>query len=169
MSCLSNLKFTMFATIQRNHQSNVIDSNTGEYQEIYDELTGEVRSVWVAADLIIDNDDSTTLQIPCLVTANYNVSTENGVAYNGTRVLDNETLTMNFPTRYHLYTTDQVVSINNRLGELIYEDDQSPFTENDNNQTPKQRPAKYNITGVVPVLDPFGNVTERQANLKKAN
>jgi len=170
MTCLSSIKFNLIATITRNYRENVSDDDGGGgFQDIYDELTGEVRQVWVATDLI-PNDavDAITSEVPCFVSPSYTVSQANDVKYNqgGARVIDTERLVMKVPARYHLFNTDRVTAIKDRTGVLVFEDDQTPKTVN-GVSVPK--PAIYNITGVTPVMDPFGRVIERQVQLEKAN
>jgi hypothetical protein len=174
MTCLSSIKFNLIATVVRNYQDNIYDDeNPGGFQEVYDELTGEVRQVWVAADLIPnDGSDQVITQIPCAVYPLYTVSQANDVKYEngGSRVIDTERLVMKVPSKYHLFTTDRVMSITDRSGMLIFEDDQNPKrTENLMTGVTVGVPTIYNITGVMPVMDPFGRVIERQVQLEKSN
>lgn len=167
MTCISNVKFSMVATVVRDYKKNVYKESGQGYDElIYDVLTGEKKKVWVATDLIDDNIsvNKVTTEVPCLVLANYTVTQDNDLKYSRTRILDTERLTMKTPSRYHLFTTDRVVAIRNSMGELLYEDDQVPTDNFDSG-----RPAEYNIVGVLPIFDPFGRVVERQVALEKAN
>jgi hypothetical protein len=169
MTCLSSIKFSMLATIERNYKdSNVNTENAGSFQSYYDDVTGEVKDVWVATDMIPDDKKTQlTVEIPCLVSPSYTVSQANDINYKGTQVIDTERLVMKIPSRYHVYTTDRVTAIRTRMGELIYEDDQTP--KRSNGFRDEATAAIYNIVGVLPVTDPFGKVIERQVRLEKFN
>jgi hypothetical protein len=162
MTCLSTIKFSMVATVVRNYKNNVVDPVTlGYNREVYDELTGESKTVWVATDLIPeDGVDHKSMEVPCLVSPNYTVSQDNDIKYQRTKVLDTERLTMKCPSRYRLFTTDRIIAIRNRTNELIFADDQIPDPIT---------PAIYNVVGVLPVVDPFGRTMEYQVALEKAN
>lgn len=172
MTCLSNVKFNMVATIGRNYKKDVQPG--GSFQSVYDPVTGLETSVWVQTDLIPDDGNpSVTMSVPCLVIPAYTVSQANDLQYKPDRIVDTERLLMKVPAKYHIYTTDRVLSIMSRTGDLIYEDDQVP---NDGAQYQPggkfkimSRPAVYNVVGVLPVADPFGRVIERQIELNKAN
>jgi hypothetical protein len=163
MSCLSSIKYSMIATINRNYNENVNDDETSSdtnYETVYDPVTGYERIVNVASDFLPGNQTSgPNEQIPCLVSANINIQTNNQTNY-GAKVWDTETLTMKVPARYRLYTTDRVTEIISRTGELLYVDDQVP------NAT---RPAVYNVVGSTPINDPFGRTVEHHVLLKKVN
>lgn len=159
--CITSVKFTMEATILRRASMNQQkESQAGYFKSFQDPDTGEIRQVWVAADIdpVLSGEEET---IPCLVKANYTVANDNTLNYRGARLIDHEVVDMYFPSRYQIYTSDRVTNITQN-GVLIYEDDRGQ-----RHQAPK--PTVYEVIGVSPITDPFGRAVEKIAQLRKVN
>lgn len=165
MRCITSARFNMTATIlyQGDYTPAPVD-NTEEGHWVegkQDPLTGEINRVWVPAD-----GDSVTpgvqeVRVKCIV---------RGIPDGGIRVAGTtERITpdgvwesadyakMQLPPNVKISKRDRVTNITNRRGEYPWKEE-----EFDN------RPTVFEVLGVGPIFDPFGNHIESSVLLQRA-
>lgn len=171
MRCLSSAKFTMMADILRQGSQgvlglpSVIDPTTGgSYVEQQDPLTHEIVRKWVPAINVPDNintpnvNESTLGSIPCEVKS----IIEGGIRVAGSterwgELYENvDYVRMRFSPKYFISKRDRITNIRNKKG-VIWVDEETGL-----------RPTEFEVLGVQPVTDAFGNHVENVAMLQKA-
>jgi hypothetical protein len=151
----------MKATILSQAPTGTPDQTTGHYESKQDPDTGDIIRVWVPA-----TDDPATgpvepSEIDCMVrgiiTDGINVAgtTERFTPQGVYESVD--FVKMNFAPHVVLTKRDRITNVRNQKGEIVWKEEES-----DNNAT------VFDVLGVTPVLDPFGNHVENLAFLKRA-
>lgn len=175
MRCISGARMNMKADILRQGASITItdpsDSNAGEYVTDQDPLTHEIVRVWRPIPIVLDDpgtpdvDEATYLTVPCEARG---IITHGATGLGNTESFDEvyaetEMVRMKFPAHIVLTRRDRVTNIRNQKGQIVWKDE-----ETNPSATNGWRATVFDIQGVTPILDPFGNHVENMAMLRKA-
>lgn len=170
MLCLTSARFNLTAQRIVQGEDERVDTETlnqsGSYQYQQDPDSGAFIRRWVV-DQDIDpvtegNQGAQGLIIPCIARG----IVDGGIRVTGTTerftpggLYENvDFVRMSFPSNYLLTKRDKITNIRNkRTGEIIWREE-----EYDNSAT------VFDVLGVTPILDPFGNYIENQALLQRA-
>lgn len=168
VQCLTSTRFSLLADILR--QGDEYDytrpvSEQGYHKNIQNPSTGAIERVWVP---VIDDDDSPPkiLSVKCDV---------NGILDGGIRVagtterFDKEYKNVDFahmwyPKRYTITKRDRITNVRTaRTGEVIWQEEEEDMIEG------KYPATIFNVLGVTPVKDAFGQWMENRALLARAD
>lgn len=163
--CLTGAKFSMDAEVLRwegHVEPTETDVDQSQNWETYqDPITGEILNKWVpgeADDPDTPEDESSQVKtIACLA---------RGIASGGTRVTGSterfgdtyeniEMVRLWVPAKTKLYKSDRITNIRDRRGGTVI------WTEEDGS------PTIFNVSGIVPLFDPFNNHTESYISLER--
>lgn len=166
--CLTSGKFTMLATILRqNFATADAPVNTGAYYEVQqDPISGAVKRNWVASDP--DVVTVVTEDIPCMVEG----IVDGGIRVAGTterfsNVYENiDWARMTFPKNVMISKRDRITNVRNALtGEIIWKEEELSTLNSGQYSSPA---TTFDVLGVTPITNPYGQVTEYVALLQRA-
>lgn len=167
--CLTSIRFNLLADVLRPGNAEDVDPDQyGEYVQSQDPITGDIIYIWVPADDIPDdpntpNNEASHSTIPCMVRG----IIEGGVRAAGTTehwseiYKSIELVRMFFPANYRLTKRDRVMNIRNSKGQVIWKEEEMEGAGIFKSTT-------FDVLGVTPVLDPFGNHVENYALLERS-
>lgn len=173
MRCLTSARFNMTALLlvpEGGSPGNPSEGSTpsGRYEYQQDEDSGALIRVWVPdTDDVVENPDAVTggmlegRRFKCMARG----FTDGGIRVAGTteRFSSRGTLetvdfvTIKFPKNVILTRRDRVTDIRNARNELLWKEE-----EFDDSAT------IFEVNGVTPIIDPFGNHVENSALLQRA-
>jgi hypothetical protein len=156
MRCLLSARFTMTAKVLRQYVDN--DVVTGHYEYRQDPESGAIERVWVETDP--DDPNASALIIECEVKPIINSGMKGAGTTEewGSRVFDVEWVKMTFSAKDVLSRRDQITEIRDSTGALMWQEEEISGTV----------PTKFNIVGVTPIADPFGQHVENMALMRRA-
>lgn len=164
VQCISSTALTMFADVLRNGDENDVAvplSEQGTHKIIQDPWTGEINRAWVP--VVTDNDE--VFSIKCSVQG----ILDGGIRVAGTterfdKIYDNVDFAhMIFPSSYILTKRDRITNVRNRKGTIIW-------VEEELNAEGGLYPATvFDVLGVTPITDMFGNHVQNRALLARAD
>jgi hypothetical protein len=133
----------------------------GHYENKQDPETGEIIRVWVVEDADPDALGVQEKKVRCIVRG----ILDGGIRVAGTTerfnpqgILESvDFVKMQFPSSVTISKRDRVTNISNRHGIIIWREEES-----DN------APTIFDVQGVTPVVDPFGNLIEWSALLQRS-
>lgn len=169
VKCITSVRFNMKADILR--QSNGVSTPTtnGHWEDNQDLISGEIIRQWVPVGddpLTVPDEGSLLATFPCM--ARGIVGT--GLRGDGTSeswgdiYLDTDYCRIEFPSSTILTKRDRVTNIRNRRGQILWlEEEISP------NEQGVFKSTVFDVKGVTPVIDPFGNHTSNVAMLERAS
>lgn len=157
--CVTGAKFNMVATVLSQGVTEPNVTNDGYWVERQNPDTGEIERVWV-----VDTDPVTPgdqiMEVPCMVKAVLG----SGMGIAGQERINNDgvyqkldSARMWFPANYVITDRDRVTNIKNQDGIVLWKEE-----EFDN------APTIFDVVGVAPITDPFGNLMEQVAILKRS-
>lgn len=170
MSCVTAIRFNLTADIM--HQASVTDqpgdpTEYGEWVESQDPLTGDIVRVWVPATpddpSTPDVNEMTYDKTKCLV---------RGIIVGGVRAAgtienwddiykNTEMVNMWFPATKIITQRDRIFNIRNSKGQVMWKEEETGVGG-------VFKSTVFDVLGVTPILDPFGNHIENYALLEKA-
>ena len=173
---MTGARFNMKADVLRQNQTSSTptvdpdDPTYGEWVDQQDPLTHEIVRIWVPAEEIEDDPDTpinerVILSINCIARG----ITDGGIRVAGTTERwgsDYESVDyvhMWFPANVIITKRDRVTNIRNNKGVVIWKDE-----EIDPDAEGLYRSTVFEVTGVIPIPDPFGNHIENMALLERA-
>lgn len=162
-NCLVSAKYNMTATLltQGPTAPSTNPDDQGHWENKQDEVTGEIIRVWVVDDADPDTAGTQERRIPCMVRG----VIDGGIRVAGTTerytpqgVYDNvDYAKMSFPANIVITKRDRVTNITGPDGTIIWKEEE--WTN---------APTVFEVMGVTPIPDPFGNLIENIALLKRA-
>jgi hypothetical protein len=171
--CVTSARFNMRADILRlatNPNPSDDPEDYGEWVEYQDPITGDITRVWVPSQ--DDNPDTpdvdesfTAESIPCIVRG----IVEGGVRAAGTTeewgeiYQSIELVRMHFPANVVLSKRDRIVNIRTARGQVIWKEEEAGADTQG-----VYKATVFEVLGVTPILDPFGNHVESYALLERA-
>lgn len=175
LRCINSAKYNMTADVLRQGGGGSYpdpdDEDYGHWEEQQDPLTHEIVRVWVPAIVTPDDpstpdiDESTYMSVKCQVRG----IVDGGIRVAGTterwgELYENVDYTkMHFPTNKIITKRDRITNVRNRKGQIIWRDEETnPLA------TSGWRSTVFDVLGVTPLVDPFGNHIENIALLEKA-
>lgn len=160
MLCLLGAEYTMTATVLRPIGS-PDTTTTGHWETGFDTISGAPKRKWVA-DLNSTTSGVQSLEVACAVKAS------GAETQKFTQIYENIGFArMTFSPSVHLSNRDQVTNIKNSAGEIIFRNEEAELY-NPTTKTWVSKPTIFNVMGVTPITDPFGNITKNVALLQKA-
>lgn len=166
MLCLTSARFNMKADVLRQTapDSTPIDQ-TGEWVSRQDPETGEIIRVWEPNTGT--TDDPSTPADEGLETFNCIARgiLDGGIRVAGTTERWNEIydavdyVRITFPARVRLSRRDRITNIRDNRGNIIWREEERA----------DQAPTVFEVTGITPVVDPFGRHIENMALLERAD
>lgn len=170
ITCLTGARFNMTADIM--HQEGYDYTSTTEEDDVEEEYgfeqdpdSGEIIRRWKK----IPTDDPETPEIDESKKYSFKCIAR-GIIDGGIRVAGTterfeeiyaniDYVRITFPANVKLSKRDQVTNIKNQKGVILWREE----------EIPGQPPTVFNVMGVTPIIDPFGNHIEGQALLERAN
>lgn len=176
MSCVLTARFSMVADILKPLGDNTEDPDLpvapgdklGHWEYTQDPDSGAIERVWVGS--IPDDPDTPDIDESSNNYTLTNVKCEvKGVMSGGIRVAGTtqrfddiyeniEWLNSNWPKDANITKNDKVTNIRNYRGELIYS----------NEERREAGPTIFDVMGVTPVTDPFGQIVSQSVLLKRS-
>ena len=165
MRCLTSARFNMTATVLTQDDQGQYDPNNsgevGHWENRQDPETGEIVRVWVVEDADPTVPGTQTKSVKCIVRG----ILDGGIRVAGTTerytpqgILESvDYIKMQFPASVTITKRDRITNIANRRGVIIWREE-----EFDN------APTVFDVMGVTPVTDPFGNLIEWTALLQRS-
>lgn len=163
--CLTSARFNMKADILRQGTETTDDPSTpdtnegGQWVVSQDPDSGELIRVWQPAE-----DDPETPEVEgqlesfsCLARG----IMEGGIRVAGTTERFGETydavdyIKIWFSPRVHLSRRDRITNVRDKRGNVIWMEEETG------------KPTVFSVTGVIPIIDPFGKHTESTALLER--
>lgn len=168
--CLTATRFNMKADVLR--QSSDVNNpddpeDFGHWEESQDPLTGDIIRVWVPDvpdDPETPEDETQYYTVDCMVRG----IIEGGVRAAGTTedwsdIYESiELIRMYFPANKIITKRDRVFNVRNRKGQILWKEEEYGATAGTYKST------VFEVLGVTPVIDPFGNHVENYALLERA-
>lgn len=167
--CLTSIRFNMKADILRQgYQAGPDFDNTdtvGEWVHQQDPDSGEVLRKWQLNTL---DDPSTPNVNEAAILESFNCIAR-GIVGSGVRGLGTiehfgtmyqnlDYVKMTFPASVSISKRDRITNIRDRRGSVIWKEEEQP----------DQPPTVFNVMGVIPIPDPFGNLIESYCLLERA-
>lgn len=155
--CLTSTRFNMWADVLRQGEEN--PSVPGEYVNQQDPDSGEFIRVWQPYDVEDDPDteeDEGLYSFRCMARG----ILEGGIRVSGTteRFTDLyeavDYVKIWFPANTKLSRRDRITNVRNRTGIVWMEEETG-------------KPTIFSVTGVIPIVDPFGKHIESTALLER--
>jgi hypothetical protein len=168
--CITSAKFTMKATVLRqNFASADSPVDIGAYYDVYqDPISGDISRKWTATDP--DVPSATEEEILCMVEG----IVDGGIRVAGTterftNIYENvDWARMTFSKNVLLSKRDRITNIRSvATGEVLWKEEETA-TYNPSTKVYTAVPTTFEILGVTPITNPFGNVTEYIALLQRA-
>lgn len=165
MRCITSARFNMTSTVlTQDDQGQYDDNNLGEvghWENRQDPETGEIIRVWVVEDADPVAPGVQAKTVKCIVRG----ILDGGIRVAGTTerytpqglIESVDYVKMQFPASVTITKRDRVTNIANRKGIIIWREEES-----DN------APTIFDVQGVTPVVDPFGNLIEWSALLQRS-
>jgi len=149
--CITSIKYTHTAEILRQHAEGDDAHEYGHYEMVQDPISGAIIRKWIPAD------EATPGAGPEIIRASVRVPNANPRATESwaQEYANTNTLIMTFGRNVRLTEREQVTNIKGPDGQVMW-------TEING------EPTVFDITGVVPDLDPFGYVVEQKAVLERS-
>jgi hypothetical protein len=157
--CLVDAKFNMRATVLSPVSST--KGEDGHYVNVQDPDTGEITKKWVV-DVDAADGVETARTIDCMVRPVIANDSAVEVFTSGGEVNVLEFVEMNFPAGVVLTNSDRITEIRNREGYLLWAEEKS------NGDPTTFKGTVFDIVGIQPVIDPFGNHIENKAYMRRA-
>jgi hypothetical protein len=158
--CLVSAKFSMTATVLSQAPTGDPDVN-GHYESKQDPDTGDIVRVWVVDDSDPVAGGVQPREIKCMVRpviAGGIIGAANTERFTPQGVYDNiDYVKMTFPANTVLTKRDRITNIKNQKGDILWIEEESDSAG-----------TVFEVQGVNPILDPFGNHVENLALLKRA-
>lgn len=168
--CLLSVRFNMKCDIIKplGAPETIIDINSqgelGHWAYQQNEDSGAIERVWIDdPTTVVDESDYTPGIVHNAPLTAHGIS-DGGIRVAGTTerysaVLDQvDYIQAIFPKGINVTNRDQVTNIRNKWGEVIWKEEQMPGA-----------PATvFNVMGVIPTTDPFGNIMDMHVLLQRA-
>jgi len=165
MGCITGARFNMTATVLT--QGGLVPDSTspdgtivGHWESKQDPETGEIIRVWVMEDADPDTPEIDAKKIKCIVRG----ILSGGIRATGTTERYNDAILesldyvkMQFPASVTITKRDRVTNIANKAGVIIWREEEF-----------NNAPTVFDVLGVTPVTDPFGNLIEWSALLQRS-
>lgn len=168
--CITSARFNMLATVMRQYAADgdVTPDEGGYYEFEQDPVTGAIIREWHLADP--DEPAPSTITIPCAVRG----ITDGGIRASGTterfgaEYLNIDWARMRFPAGYMLTKRDRITNIRSSdTGKILWVEAESAVPTGQPNEY-RMYATVFNVNGVTPEIDPYGNHIENIALLEKA-
>lgn len=171
--CITSTRFNMKADILRQSTVDLDDvinpEDYGHWEESQDPLTGDIIRVWVPDEIIPDDPSTPEIETvydftDCLVRG----IIEGGVRAAGTTedwgdiYSSVELVRMWFPAKKIITKRDKVFNIRNSKNEILWKEEEMGASAG------VYRATMFEVLGVTPVIDPFGNHIENYALLERS-
>ena len=165
MRCLTSARFNMTATVLTQGEYPTTDDpdSLGDWVNRQDPETGEIIRVWVPKEVDEDGDNVMEVkEVSCMVRG----ILDGGIRVAGTTeritpqgiVESVDFVKMQFPAHETITKRDRVTNITNRDGVVLWREEES-----------HNSPTIFDVMGVQPVVDPFGNLIEWSALLQRSD
>ena len=163
--CLTSARFNMKADILKQNAVLEQDPDTGEWTTTQDPDSGEIIRVWSNADDPSTMDDEHVQEDTGMRTFRCEARAiiDGGIRVAGTTERFDalyegvDYVRITFPANTNISRRDQIANIRDRHGNIIWTEEERL----DN------APTVFSVTGVAPVIDPFGKHIESMALLER--
>jgi len=172
MRCLSSARFNLLADILRQGVAvatpDSAELGSGEYVDQQDPLTHQIVRVWVPSTDNITTpsvDESIGGTVPCMVRG----IIDGGIRVAGTterfgEIYENiDYARMWLPSSFVITKRDRITNIRNKQGIILWKDEET-YTPTSGNY----RSTVFDVLGITPIIDAFGQHVENVAMLQKA-
>lgn len=162
MRCLTSVRMNMRATLLSQGDYGTVEvEEAGYFVERQNPVTFQLERVWVTKDSDPDTPDVQPLVFKCIARG----IVDGGIRVAGTteRFLPSgiiesaDYVRMQFPANIIISKRDRVYNITNNAGKAIWVEEEY-----------NGAPTVFEVLGVQPILDPFGNHVENHALLQRA-
>lgn len=163
MVCLTSARFNMKADILRQTVNNDPVNTAGEWVNQQDPESGEIIRVWSSVttdDPDTPEDDVKQATFRCLARG----IIDGGIRVAGTTERWSEAyenvdyVRIWFPAGVRISKRDQITNIRGSNNQVIWREEEEPDSP----------PSVFSVTGVTPIVDPFGRHIENMALLERA-
>lgn len=165
--CLTSARFNMKADILRQgaEANNVIDptDQPGEWVKKRDPDSGEIIRIWQPYDQTDDVDTPDTNESLDSFWCEARGIIDGGIRVAGTTERWDELyqnvdfVKITFPAGTRLTRRDRVTNIRDKQGNVIWKEEEN-----------EDKPTVFNVSGITPIIDPFGKHIESFALLERA-
>lgn len=166
MRCITSARFNMTATVLTQGTLVVDDTSEdgtviGHWENKQDPETGEIIRVWVVEDADPVAPGVQAKTVKCIVRG----ILDGGIRVAGTTerytpqglIESVDYVKMQFPASVVITKRDRVTNVTNRKGIIVWREEEA-----------NNAPTIFDVQGVTPVLDPFGNLIEWSALLQRS-
>lgn len=167
MRCLTSARFNMTATVLTQEKIVADEVNedgtivVGHWETKQDPETGEIIRVWVVEDTDPVTPGTQEKKVKCIVRG----ILDGGIRVAGTTerytpqgILESvDYVKMQFPASVTITKRDRITNVANRNGIIIWREEES-----------NNAPTIFDVLGVTPITDPFGNLIEWTALLHRS-
>lgn len=165
MKCITATRFNMYADVLHQGGSAPINDEYGQWVETQDPLTGDIIRVWEPAtpdDPETPEDETQHYTVKCMVRGIIEGGVRAaGTTENWTDLYESvEMARMWFPANKIITKRDRIVNVRNRRGTVLWKEEESGTPGN-------YQATVFEVLGVTPVIDPFGNHVENYALLER--
>lgn len=167
MRCLTSARFNMTATVLTQGEIVADEVNedgtvtAGHWESKQDPETGEIIRIWVVEDTDPITPGTQEKRVKCIVRG----ILDGGIRVAGTTerytpqgILESvDYVKMQFPASVKITKRDRVTNVANRHGIIIWREEEF-----------NNAPTIFDVLGVTPITDPFGNLIEWTALLHRS-
>lgn len=156
MLCLTSARMNMTAKVLRQFVDD--GESTGHYEVYQDPESGAIIRKWVEKDP--DNPDAEEMIIACAARPIVNSGMKGAGTTEewGERYVDVDWIKMSFPAHIILSKRDRITDIKSSKGVIVWKEE----------EIGEAVATVFDIVGISPVTDPFGNHIENLALLRRA-
>jgi hypothetical protein len=167
--CLTSAKFNMKADILRQSDGEFTPTAEGEWKDYQDPITGEIIRKWYpvgddpGTSVINEGDPLSTFQCMARGIVGSGLRGDGTGKQWGDVYVDTDFCRIEYPSSVILTKRDRVTNIRNRKGKILWlEEEISPTSPSVFTST------VFDVKGVTPLIDPFGQHTSNVAMLERA-
>lgn len=163
--CLTSARHNMKADVLRQWDTTNAPTTAGYWTSRQDPITLEILRVWVPVDTDTVTAGTQTWSINCearpITSSGIRAlgSAENwGMLYES-----EEYITLKFSSGDVLSKRDRITNVRNAAGKVIWVEEEAPMVSG------AFKPTIFDVKGIVPLIDPFGNHIESMAVLERSD
>lgn len=168
MVCLNSARFNMKADILRQSNGTSTPTADGHWEDKQDPISGEIIRQWIPvgdnpATPNVNEGSSATFLCMARGIVGTGLRGDGTSEQWGDLYVDTDYVRIEFSSRLVLTKRDRVTNIRNRRGQVLWlEEEISPDDQGVFKST------VFDVKGVTPIIDPFGNHTSNVAMLERA-
>lgn len=166
--CLTGAKFTMLADVYRQTASDkTTTGDLGTHELLYNDITGSVDRKW--KPVVQESDEQTAFSIKCqgnpIVNKGSTIGRSTNEKFMSGEYEQSDYIYLTYPASYTLSNRDRITNVRNAItNKVIWVDE-----EKDADESGIFPSTVFEIIGITPIVDLFGNHIENRALLGRAD